>query len=194
MSTTSSNQSPATMELTRQQVLSRNLSSPMWCERNIKGGVESWARHCQSKHPPFTCIVPCVSKLLWSLCFDMSEPSLPLKPLLNHRETPNSNIVSLTHSTISIFDEGEGVDLTDEELNQPGFIGAQITLCDTDTKISYKNEKGYFTILELVEVIVEFEKVARTKTTWFGGIDTHHIYFEGVTPCSDEGWYTHWGS
>lgn len=41
---------------------------------------------------------------------------------------------------------------------------------------------AYFTHKCLVDAIVSLENQTRKKTNWFGGIDTHHVYYEGLCP------------
>ena len=83
--------------------------------------------------------------------------------------------------------------LPEYDLNKPGYYGNQITFqqCyineETETIIAdnqktYRNNKGFFTIEELVENIVDFEKLDRPSTKWFGCIDCHHTCYEGIYP------------
>ena len=47
---------------------------------------------------------------------------------------------------------------------------------------------------EMADIVVEFEKEDRPKTEWFGGIDAHHIFFEGMHKNKDNSYTIHWGS
>ena len=58
---------------------------------------------------------------------------------------------------------------------------------------TFKNDKGYFTVRELVDNIVEFEKEDRLASDWFGGVDTHHRFFEGIYKDKDA-YRICWGS
>jgi hypothetical protein len=53
---------------------------------------------------------------------------------------------------------------------------------------------GGFTIQNMMNSILEFEREARSKTDWFGGIDAHHIYFEGISKVGPNKYSIHWGS
>ena len=46
-------------------------------------------------------------------------------------------------------------------------------------KKTYTSTKGYFTLTDFVELVCDFEKLARPATKWFGGIDSHNVFFEG---------------
>ena len=81
------------------------------------------------------------------------------------------------------------IDLTPDDLAQPGFIGDTMTLESSHVLASshrsertYSNDKGYFTIAEVVQAIIKFELVDRPKCSPYGCIDDHHIYFEGLEP------------
>jgi hypothetical protein len=136
----------------------------------------------------------------WQLDIHMSDSCVQISPnLLNHCEHPKSSIIGISHSEITTFDDQheEFVKLTEEELNQTAFIGDEITFKDGFTEITYSSKDGQFTVLELVAVIVEFEKVIRPKSDWFGGVDTHHVYFEGISSTTHNGAVVHmisWGS
>tara|TARA_B100000085_G_C18562441_1_gene520148 strand:+ start:663 stop:1214 length:552 start_codon:yes stop_codon:yes gene_type:complete len=120
---------------------------------------------------------------------------VPENGLMNRFEEPDSQIVSITHDDIRLYNnEKEDFDyLLEDDLNQPGYYGNEITFHQSyidrktkeiiaDTKKTYYNDKGLFTIKEMVDNIVDFEKLDRPSTKWFGGIDCHHTYYEGIFP------------
>ena len=115
-------------------------------------------------------------------------------------EMKNSRMISLKAAPLDRFDEGldEWIELTPEELRQPGFVGNSLKLKSRKgkTQQTYFNEKGFFTLAEVVEKIVDFERIDRKdpKNEWFGGIDCHHIFFEGLHPIGDDAYYIYWGS
>jgi hypothetical protein len=161
-----------------------------------------------------------LKNLSWQLDIDMSDsdqyydsdsdqytcPTQISPNLLNHCENPKSSIIGISHTELIDFDKHDSykhelLKLTEEELNQTGFIGDEITVSDGnrggDTEITYLSKDGQFTVLELVKVIVEFEKVARSNSDWFGGVDTHHRFFEGISSFTHDGAVVHtirWGS
>ena len=127
--------------------------------------------------------------------------------LLNRFEEPDSVIKMITHSEITRYNReiDEHIPLTKRELEAVGFVGEQFILHNTwkndnnevvaETKKTFKNQKGYFTIKEIVKHIVNFERVDRPKTSWFGGVDCHHIYYEGIHLNRDKAGYgIGWGS
>ena len=63
--------------------------------------------------------------------------------------------------------------------------------------LKYKAANGkWFTVQETMEVIGKYETATRGNTKWFGGVDTHHVFFEGFdTLGSSNGRYCiGWGS
>jgi len=73
-------------------------------------------------------------------------------------------------------------ELSVNELNMPAYLENTITFYNAmcDFKKTYKTDKGYFTIKEIIENIINFEKKVREKNPWLGCIDTHHNFFEGL--------------
>lgn len=43
---------------------------------------------------------------------------------------------------------------------------------------------SYFTIAEVINAIVDLERVDRPQSEWCGGVNCSHIYFEGLLPGS----------
>jgi hypothetical protein len=126
--------------------------------------------------------------------------------LLNRFEESDSKITSINHSEIQRFNKSRDDfdDLTEEQLAMPGFKGKKITFRNTwvqnkkvvgKTTCKFTNTRGYFTVQEMVKNIVKFEKVDRPKSCWFGGVDCHHIFFEGIYKNKDDKTYgICWGS
>lgn len=142
----------------------------------------------------------------FQLCIDTTNTAPQRGMLMNRFEEEDSKITSISHTEIQFFSKqrNDFVDLTQEQLSMPGFIGDWITFHNiwvnkdkvvAQTKRTYTNQKGYFTVEEMVKNIVKFEKLDRPKTSWFGGVDCHHIFFEGISKNKDNATYgIHWGS
>ena len=97
-------------------------------------------------------------------------------------------------------------DATSTDLALPGLMGYTITLNNghetagkyrVSTKHvqrTFTNKRGYFTCGELIDHIVEFENTSRIFTNWFGNIDEHHVFFEGLEPKGNNTYTVNWGS
>ena len=99
------------------------------------------------------------------------------------------------------------VELTPEEQAEPGFVGKTLTLEAVwqdwktmeyvgETRKTYNNEKGFFTVKEIVDIVEDFEGIDRPKhREWFGQVDFHHFRFEGLCGPTKTGAYSiYWGS
>lgn len=52
----------------------------------------------------------------------------------------------------------------------------------------------HFTVRELVHAVEKTELETRGSSEWLGGIDVHHIFFEGISAEADGTWALCWGS
>ena len=134
-----------------------------------------------------------------------TDPQGPLEEMQNlqftlHIETKNSQMISLKAAQPWEYDEqlDKFIELTPEYLNQPGFVGNTLNLQSWKgtTQQTYCNDKGFFTMAEVIDKIETFERFDRVdpKMEWFGGIDCHHIYFEGLHLIGDDAYCIYWGS
>ena len=100
----------------------------------------------------------------------------------------------------------EFVDFTESELkSMPGYTADTMTFenewmdCETN-EIYAKTTKtftkdGGFSCWDVINNIVEFEMLDRPNSMWCGGLDTHHIYYEGLCFHKESGTVgTCWGS
>ena len=102
-------------------------------------------------------------------------------------------------------------DLTYEDLMQIAYPDKNITLYNiwyeytnktrskfkkvNETKITYTARNGrWFSCKELMDIIIKFDLEDRPKSLWFGGIDAHHIYFDGLQMNVDGSYRIQWGS
>ena len=118
--------------------------------------------------------------------------------LLNIFVKPDSQILDITKTNIYKFSEDyDLIDLSEEEVNSLAYNNKSITLVNsaTETELQFHSDnEQYFTVQELVDKIMEFEKIDRPKTDWFGGIDAHHIFYEGLHKKDEHIYSVMWGS
>ena len=113
-----------------------------------------------------------------------------------------SQVTSVYGGPIMCFDRDhteDPRDCTSNELSQPGFMGDTMKLVAMytassgieDTRCTSNNTKGYFTIAEVFDAIVEFERIDRPKTA-----DCNHFFFEGLGRSINdkEAFVIYWGS
>ncbi len=130
------------------------------------------------------------------LYIDLSEPPEQIANLLNVRATPDAEILRLElRAEVFIEEESKFRPLTDEEYHSVAFQGSSITLQSEDgDPITHNAPNGsHFTVRELLQAVEETERRTRGQTEWLGGIDVHHVYFEGIHKSGDV-WEIYWGS
>ena len=126
--------------------------------------------------------------------------------LLNRFENGNSQIKSMSFSQPQMYVDDDFIDFDKEQMNRIGFTDNSITIYalrydmrdsskTTETKMTFNAKNGKnFTFKELLDCVLEFEKVDRPKTLWFGGVDCHHVYFEGLHLNKNGSYSIFWGS
>jgi len=120
--------------------------------------------------------------------------------LLNEFVEPGKKIKSISIDRIRKFEDDEIVDVKQEELDEICYKEKKIILMEHSSPfnnrvtMTFENENG-FTVKEMFNNIVEFEKKTRPLTDWFGGVDAHHVYFEGLHFAGEMNTYAPmWGS
>jgi hypothetical protein len=146
-------------------------------------------------------------RLSWTLNIETTETEVH-EGSYNRFETQTSDIIKITVDTPLIFDktdyDKEPEYATSADLALPGLIGNTMTLENKHTQRrkyttkhvehTFTNKRGYFTCGELIDNIVQYANINRPHTRWFGGIDCHHIFFEGLTSCGKDTYTIYWGS
>lgn len=129
---------------------------------------------------------------------EMSEEPKQIGTLLNQRSVSSSKVLGVSWDP-HVYIEDDTRELTSKELELIVFQDCSIKLrsyaCLKPSKIvEHKAPNGkYFTVKDMIAVICEQERQTRGDTDWFGGIDIHHIFFEGLTPDKDV-WIVSYGS
>ena len=131
-----------------------------------------------------------MNELSFTIEVDTDTSSYRMHPmLLNRFESSDAELTNISHTEIDRFDKTLGTTefLTLDELRKPGCVGQLLRLANeqSGTTADSKNTNGYFSIDEMVNNIVEFEKKGCRTYTWFGGVDAHHVFYEGISLCRD---------
>lgn len=115
--------------------------------------------------------------------------------LVNLKADPQAKIKSVKLSP-SVWENDDFRDLTDEEMNQVVFEEPQIRLGSHEGTVTHQAPNGkHFTVQDLIQAIEITEKETRAKTEWFGGVDVHHVFYEGLHwSGAEESWRIMWGS
>ena len=80
-----------------------------------------------------------------------------------------------------------------EDASEIILIG-ETTLGEKGIEVLHKSKNGIFTVKDLMKAVLRTEKKTRKNTEWFGGIDVHHIFFEGLVKIRGNKFQICWGS
>jgi len=136
------------------------------------------------------------NKLGGNLEIQLSEPTEPVSDrLANHKATASATLKSLVMNGQYYDDDAGFRDLASLELEQIAYNESTITLSGAAMEpVKHKAPNGeFFTVKDLLKAVELTELKTRHKTEWFGGINVHHVYFEGIG-CEDGAWLIYWGS
>lgn len=123
------------------------------------------------------------------------EPE-PMKNLPGNKVAKKAEIISIKLKPEIYVEETDSFrQLTDVELNTIAFNQPSIELVSQSNEVvEHKaSNKKYFTVKELLNAVELTEKQTRKNSDWFGGVDVHHIFFEGVY-CENGKRLIYWGS
>lgn len=115
--------------------------------------------------------------------------------LLNEFVKSDAQIKSIKWNKITKFDSDNEIflDVSKEEMETVVYKNTTISIISNNCTKFFQNENG-FTVEDLFDCVLDVEKIARPRTEWFGGIDAHHVYFEGLQEVSKGCYLVFWGS
>lgn len=145
-----------------------------------------------------------VNSISCTLIVDMDQAPRALPNLLNRFEQPDAKLISCKMNSPATFtDDDDLVDLTPLQLSSKACVEstplpATIYLSSNQASdvpaVKFTAENGdWFTVQEVLDAIGAFETAARPQTSWFGGVDTHHVFFEELMG-EDDHYMICWGS
>jgi hypothetical protein len=127
------------------------------------------------------------------------EPVLISPNMYNTTGAPGAKIKSVKFDAYVNLEDEHGeydqrkptkAELDSVVLKQPSLKMSGRANVDVEHKAP---NKKYFTARDLIAAIRETERQTRSQTVWFGGIDTHHVYFEGLH-IEGGAYHIFWGS
>ena len=115
--------------------------------------------------------------------------------LLNQFVKPDTKIKSMKWGNIGKFNEDTDdiEEVKDEELDAKCYEEKEIRIISNGQSETFHQKDGY-TARDLFNCIIALELKARPETDWFGGIDAHHIFFEGLYHMDGTTYQVYWGS
>jgi hypothetical protein len=137
------------------------------------------------------------NSLSGKLEIELTVPPEKIGNLDNLRATPKAKIKSLKLATELFNRETETArELTPDELQSVAFRAAQIKLRgEGGGAVTHQAPNGkFFTVQDMLNAVAETERQTRDKSEWIGGVDVHHVFFEGIHLGEDGIWEIYWGS
>jgi len=129
---------------------------------------------------------------------ELSEPAERITPhLLNLKASPTAIVTSLRLDTYMLDEEAhERRPLTEIEHGLVVFEGPRLILRgDSGGPFEHHAPNGRsFTVRDVIAAVESTERQTRGSSDWLGGVDVHHVYFEGLAPEDDGSWSICWGS
>jgi hypothetical protein len=150
-------------------------------------------------------VSPLFNKLSFTLEVEVSEEA-PRPGMYNAYAAPGATMMGIGISDPYIYSrddadeeqEGELGDITSDDLASIALMKPSITFYDDQTNYEATFQapagQGYFTVSDLLNTLVAWEQQNRPRTEWFGGMDIHHVFFEGIEPNAQGKFYVAWGS
>lgn len=127
---------------------------------------------------------------------ELTEPPTKIAERLeNVKATPSAKIKSL-RLTVEVFDKDQARPLTAAELDSVALRQPRVVLvAESGHQVAHDAPNHeFFTVRDLVDAVEQTERKLRGESEWFGGVDVHHIYFEGLEPVGPATFQVLWGS
>jgi hypothetical protein len=150
-------------------------------------------------------LAPLFNKLTFTLQIEVSAMA-PRPGLYNEFAAPGADMLGIGISDPYVYERddgkeehaGEPGDITADDLASIALLKPSITFYDdcTNYEATFPAPAGqvYFTVSDLLNTLVAWEQQNRPRTEWFGGMDIHHVFFEGLEPNAEGKYYVAWGS
>jgi hypothetical protein len=137
------------------------------------------------------------NRLCGNIKNELTEPAEHYGNMANLAAKPSAKIVDIKYyPQVWEEDKDELHDLTEAELQLEIFQHPSIRLRgEGEVVVEHSAPNGNsFTIQDMIIAIEVTERKSRGSSEWLGGIDVHHIYFEGIHQDENGDWEIHWGS
>lgn len=137
------------------------------------------------------------NRLSGELEIELTEAPERIADLANLAAPPTARLVSVA-LRLEVFEDDDFRPLTADELGRVVLRTPRIRMRSYQLeKVVVEHEApagARFTVADLGAAVEATERRTRGDTEWFGGIDVHHIFFEGIELGDDGVWMIWWGS
>jgi hypothetical protein len=130
-----------------------------------------------------------------TLAIELTEPTENVAANLSNQRATETAAIRGVSFTLNVFENGDFRDLTVDEFDRVVLELPMLNLRGFGDPVEHRAPNGkWFTVRDLAAAIAETERSTRQKSQWFGGVDVHHIFFEGIHERDDGVWEIYWGS
>jgi hypothetical protein len=138
------------------------------------------------------------NSLSGNLRITLSDPAKPLSDrVMNLVASADAKVVEIELAlTVYLRDQQAFRELTEEEWSRVALEAPSIRLrgeADAVIEVPAPNGRS-FTVRELAAAIEQAERASRGDSEWMGGVDAHHVFFEGLELEDDGVYQIRWGS
>jgi hypothetical protein len=132
------------------------------------------------------------------LKIELTEPAQQAAPHLLNLVAPKGARIVRVDFELEVFEDDDARPLTEEEWSRVVVRAPRIKMVNLDTPETVVETPaphgGVFTVRDLQHAVARSEHVSREGGDWMGGVDVHHVYFEGIEPEDGGVWAIAWGS
>ncbi|MFQ6331670.1 hypothetical protein ACLMAL_36880 [Nocardia sp. CWNU-33] len=130
-----------------------------------------------------------------TLSIELTEPTENVAANLSSQRATATAAITGVSFALNVFEEGNFRDLTVEEFDLVVLEMPVFNLRGFGDSVEHRAPNGqWFTVSDLAAAVTATERSTRHQSEWFGGVDVHHIFFEGIYEEADALWRISWGS
>ncbi|WP_433664066.1 hypothetical protein ACQPW1_19260 [Nocardia sp. CA-128927] len=130
-----------------------------------------------------------------TLAIELTEPTKDVAANLSNQSATATAAIRGVSFALNVFGEGDFRDLTVDEFDRVVLELPMLNLRGFGDPVEHRAPNGKrFTVRDLIAAIAETERSTRQQSQWFGGVDVHHVFFEGIHEGDDGVWEIYWGS
>ena len=135
------------------------------------------------------------NELSAKLSVELSNQPERIRAALTNEGAESSAVIVSLRLHASVFENRVFRELTEEELEVVVLEEPEIALRGLADVVTHPAPGGvHFTVRSLLDAIEVTERQTRARSKWFGGIDVHHVFFEGLDRGDDGVWQIIWAS
>jgi hypothetical protein len=128
----------------------------------------------------------------------LTEEAQPMSPHILNLAAPASATLVDVSLRLEAFGDDELRPLTEDEWASIVIDAPSIRMRSSEVDSVVLNLDApnglNFTVKDIVVAVEQTERASRPSSKWFGGIDVHHVYFDGLELEEDGVWCICWGS